>query len=297
MSATAVQTLGSVRNTVGESPVWRADEGALYWVDIPQRRLQRWRDGHVTQWQAEQQLACIAPASQPGSWVAGMETGIFELRPQPDASLLVRPLASIEHAAPNMRCNDGRCDRQGRFWVGTMVQDMALASRAGALYRFDAAGGLVRVLDGLITPNGLAFSPDGRTMYLSDSHPSVQLIWAFDYDIASGTPSRQRVFVDMNQFAGRPDGAAVDAEGCYWICGNDAGVVHRFRPDGTLERSLEVPVRKPAMCAFGGPELKHLFVTSIKPPQPFAGHEGAPDGALCVAPLEVAGLPETPFKL
>ena len=292
-----MQTLGSTRNQVGESPVWRADEQALYWVDIPQRRLQRWQDGRTTEWQAQQMLACIAPASRAGSWVAGMETGIYELRPQSDASLLARPLAHIQHAAGNMRCNDGRCDRQGRFWVGTMVQDMGLASTAGALYRYDMTTGLSQVLDGLITPNGLAFSPDGRTMYLSDSHPSVQRVWAFDYDTRTGTPGNRRVFIDMNQYPGRPDGAAVDAEGCYWICGNDAGMVHRFRPDGSLDRSLEVPVRKPAMCAFGGPDLKHLFITSIKPPQPFAGYEAAPDGALLVTQVEVAGMPETPFRL
>ena len=137
-------------------------------------------------------------------------------------------------------------------------------------------GQLQQVLDDLIVPNGLAFSPDGRTMYLSDSHPGVQKIWAFDYDTDSGTPSRRRLFVDMLEYPGRPDGAAVDAEGCYWICGNDAGLIHRFTPDGRLDRSLAVPVKKPTMCAFGGPRLDTLYVTSIRPggdlaDQPLAG--------------------------
>jgi len=133
------------------------------------------------------------------------------------------------------------------------------------------------MLQGFITPNGLGFSPDGRTMYLSDSHPSVQMIWAFDYDTASATPSNRRVFVDMKALPGRPDGAAVDEDGCYWICANDAGLVHRFTPDGQLDRSLAVPVKKPAMCAFGGAGLDTLFVTSIRPDgidlsdQPLAG--------------------------
>ena len=114
-------------------------------------------------------------------------------------------------------------------------------------------------------------------MYLSDSHPSVQKIWSFDYDTDSGTPSNQHVFVDMTPLPGRPDGAAVDADGCYWICGNDAGLVHRFTPEGKLDRSLAVPVKKPAMCAFGGVNLDTLFVTSIRPGgvdlenQPLAG--------------------------
>jgi sugar lactone lactonase YvrE len=176
-----------------------------------------------------------------------------------------------------MRFNDGRCDRQGRFWAGTMLMDMAAGSRVGRLYRHDkGAEAPTAQLDDLIVPNGLGFSPDGRTMYLSDSHPSVQTIWAFDYDTASGTPTNRRVFVDMKPLPGRPDGAAVDADGCYWICGNDAGLVHRFTPEGRLDRSLEVPVKKPAMCAFGGPKLDTLFVTSIRPggdlsDQPLAG--------------------------
>jgi sugar lactone lactonase YvrE len=123
----------------------------------------------------------------------------------------------------------------------------------------------------------MAFSPDGRTMYLSDSHPSVQKIWAFDYDTSTGTPSHRRLFVDMQSLPGRPDGAAVDVDGCYWICGNDAGLVHRFTPQGKLDQSLSVPVKKPAMCAFGGPALDTLFVTTIRPSgidlsdQPHAG--------------------------
>jgi len=157
-----------------------------------------------------------------------------------------------------------------------MVQDMAQGIAAGRLYSHTAGEGARLLLDDLIVPNGLALSPDGRTLYLSDSHPSRQLIWAFDYDPDSGTPSNRRLFVDMNAHPGRPDGAAVDVDGCYWICGNDAGLIHRFTPDGRLDRSLAVPVKKPAMCAFGGRHLDTLFITSIRPggdltDQPLAG--------------------------
>ncbi|PZQ67970.1 MAG: gluconolactonase, partial [Variovorax paradoxus] len=203
-------------------------------------------------------------------------------------------VAGVTHARTGMRFNDGRCDRQGRFWAGTMLMDMAAAARVGMLYRQDDATTTpTAVLDDLIVPNGLGFSPDGRTMYLSDSHPSVQTIWAFDYDPDSGTPSRRRVFVDMNPLPGRPDGAAVDADGCYWICGNDAGLVHRFTPQGRLDRSVPVPVKKPAMCAFGGPQLDTLFVTSIRPggdlsDQPLAG-------GVFAFRAGTQGLPEPPF--
>jgi sugar lactone lactonase YvrE len=176
-----------------------------------------------------------------------------------------------------MRFNDGRCDRQGRFWAGSMLLDMQQGAHVGALYRHDREGHLHLQQAGMIVPNGLAFSPDGTRMYLSDSHPSVQKIWAFDYDTDTGTPHNPRLFVDMRNYPGRPDGAAIDQDGCYWICGNDAGQIHRFTPDGRLDRSLSVPVKKPAMCAFGGANFDTLYVTSIRPAgldlgdQPLAG--------------------------
>jgi sugar lactone lactonase YvrE len=267
------------RNATGESPVWSVAEQALYWVDIPAQRLHRWRasDGQSHSWQAPEMLACIARHAD-GSWIAGMQSGLFRLNANDDGSLASSRLAPVKHAHPDMRFNDGRCDRQGRFWAGTMFLDMAAGSPVGALYRYSAGqtDPLSAQLSDFIVPNGLGFSPDGRTMYLSDSHPSVQKIWAFDYDTDTGTPHNRRLFVDMNLHLGRPDGAAVDADGCYWICGNDAGLVHRFTPEGRLDRSLAVPVKKPAMCAFGGAGLDTLFVTSIRPggdlsDQPLAG--------------------------
>jgi len=217
---------------------------------------------------------------------------IFQLDAQTDGSLGFKRLAAVSHALPGMRFNDGRCDRQGRFLAGTMLMNMAAGASVGCIYSYQKESELTKLLDGFITPNGMAFSPDGRTLYLSDSHPSVQMIWAFDYDTATGTPSRRRMFVDMNALPGRPDGAAVDEDGGYWICGNDAGLVHRFTPDGKLDRSLAVPVKKPAMCAFGGAGLDTLFVTSIRPEgidlsdQPLAG------GLFALRP-GVRGLPET----
>lgn len=281
------------RNATGESPVWSTTQQALYWVDIPAKRLHRWSpsDGKEQSWQASQMLACIAQAGD-GHWIAAMENGLFAITPHADGSLDSRLLASVTHAQPGMRFNDGRCDRQGRFWAGTMLMDMAAGAPVGAMYRYNAGQTepLTAQLQGFIVPNGLAFSPDGNTLYLSDSHPDVQKIWAFDYDTDSGTPHNRRLFVDMSKHPGRPDGAAVDAEGCYWICGNDAGLIHRFTPEGKLDRSLAVPVKKPAMCAFGGADLDTLFVTSIRPAgdladQPLAG------GVFALRP-GVKGLPE-----
>ena len=284
------------QNATGESPVWSARDQALYWVDIPAGHLHRWsaRDGSTRHWKAPQMLACIA-ADDKGGWVAGMESGLFHLQPGDGENLTATPLVEVAHAQPGMRFNDGRCDRQGRFWAGTMFMDMSAGAVVGAMYRYSAGQQTLEpVLKDFIVPNGLAFSPDGKTMYLSDSHPSVQKIWAFDYDTDSGTPHNRRLFVDMNNYLGRPDGAAIDADGCYWICGNDAGLIHRFTPQGKLDQSLVVPVKKPAMCAFGGPDMDTLFVTSIRPggdlsDQPLAG------GVFALRP-GVKGLEEPVFR-
>ena len=283
------------RHGTGESPVWHVGEQALYWVDIPGKTINRWSpaDGH-RQWATQEMPACIAATAIPGQWIAGMESGVFALQLQDDGQAMATRLVEVAHAAPAMRFNDGRCDRQGRLWAGSMCLDMAAGIRAGAWYRLaQGETALPPQMADFIVPNGLAFSPDGKTMYVSDSHPTVQQVWAFDYDTGSGTPSNRRLFIDMNAFPGRPDGAAMDVDGCYWICGNDAGLVHRFTPDGRLDKSLAVPVKKPAMCAFGGPRLDTLYVTSIRPggdlsDQPLAG------GVFALQP-GTQGLPEPVF--
>ena len=271
---------------VGESPVWDGARHRLWWVDIPGKALWCWNaaNGQARHWPTPEQTGCIALAADSdapphGQWIAAMETGVARLTPQDDGSVGTEWIARVTHPQSGMRFNDGRCDRQGRLRAGTMVADMSLAAPSGSLYALDPNGGVptLRGLEaGYITPNGMAFSPDGRTMYLSDSHPNRQTVWAFDHDTDTGTLHNRRVFIDFKPLPGRPDGAAVDADGCYWICGNDAGLVHRFTPTGRLDRSLRVPVKKPAMCAFGGTGLDTLFVTSIRPggdlaDQPLAG--------------------------
>ena len=298
MSEIQVELVLDARNATGESPVWHAGEQALYWVDIPARNLfrQKFDTYQLLQWQMPEMLGCIALSENGADWIAGAESGMFKLTPTLNGEIGFECLAVVDHGLPGMRFNDGRCDRQGRFLAGTMVMDMAAGASAGCIYSYKTNSGLTKLLNGFITPNGMAFSPDGRTMYLSDSHPSSQLVWAFDYDTERGVPSRRRVFIDMNPLPGRPDGAAIDSDGCYWICGNDAGLVHRFTPEGKLDRSLPVPVKKPAMCAFGGAGLDTMFVTSIRPEgidlsdQPLAG------GVFALYP-GVRGLPEIPFLL
>ncbi|MES3025228.1 MAG: SMP-30/gluconolactonase/LRE family protein [Pseudomonadota bacterium] len=288
-----IERVGAQRCAVGESPMWSAREQAWYWVDIVARTI--WRcdaGGALTQLGTSEMVACLAQHAD-GGLIAGMESGLFGLHFGADGQLAERFLARPPELGAGMRFNDGRCDRQGRFWSGIMVMDMALARADGKLYRYAADSGLsAPVVSGLLVQNGLAFSPDGRTMYLSDSHPNVQQVWAFDYDTDSGVPSGRRPFIDMLVHPGRPDGAAVDVDGCYWICGNDAGCVLRFTPDGRLDRTIGVPMAKPSMCSFGGPNLDTLMVTSIGAGQP-ADDPWA--GATVLLRPGTQGIAETPF--
>jgi sugar lactone lactonase YvrE len=280
---------------VGESPIWSRSEQALYWVDIEGRAVHRVDDGGChEQWAVAERIGCIALHAQ-GGLLAAMESGLFHLKQSANGTLAAKRVLAVDFPLPNMRFNDGRTDRQGRFWVTSMVRDMAAGSSAGALFSYSQGRFQPSAVTGLRTGNGLAFSPDGRVMYLSDSHPAVQQIWAFDLTEA-GKPERQRLFVDMNQHPGRPDGAAVDADGCYWICANDAGLVHRFAPDGRLDRSLSVPAAKPSMCAFGGPRLDRLYVTTIAPAAPVSGYEASLAGAVFVLNPHCTGLADAAYQ-
>lgn len=293
---TAAIAITNVRDHVGESPVWSVSEQALYWVDIENQHIHRldWASRVQHSWALAERVGCIA-LSDRSTVIAAMESGVFEVVLQDAPYARVKCLATVIHPQSGMRFNDGRCDAQGRFWIGTMVRDMSLASAAGGIYCLDAQGLRGPVLSGYVTPNGMAFSPDGTTAYLSDSHPSVQKIWRHTFDCATGRWGAQTPWIDMQPLPGRPDGAAVDSEGCYWICGNDAGQVHRFSPSGILLQSIAVPVSKPAMCAFGGPELRHLFVTSIQPASPAPGFDAALDGAVLVLEPGAQGRPEPLF--
>lgn len=294
MTTDAIEVLCNARCQVGESPLWSPAESALYWVDIEGRAVHRVdAQGLHRQWPTDERIGCIALHAR-GGLLAAMESGLFHLRPHEGGRLDAQMLHGVAFPQPAMRFNDGRTDRQGRFWVTSMVRDMAANKAAGALFVGDARGLAPTGIDGLLTGNGLGFSPDGRVMYLSDSHPTVQKVWAFDLG-EDGVPRRRRLFVDFAPLPGRPDGAAVDAEGGYWICGNDAGLVHRFTPEGRLDRSLAVPAAKPSMCAFGGPGMDRLYVTTIAPATPAPGYDAALAGAVFVLAPGCTGLPEARF--
>lgn len=291
MAQPSIERIDGVHCTTGESPAWDAAARAWYWVDIPARRI--WRldaAGRTRSWQAPEMVACIAPRAR-GGLIAGMETGMFAVDLGDNGNVAVTLLGQPAELGAGMRFNDGRTDRQGRFWSGTMFMDMSAGKDVGQLYRYDANGLSAPVVAGLFTQNGLSWSPDGRTMYLSDSHPNSRLVWAFDYDVATGVPSNRRVFANLAEHVGRPDGAVVDADGCYWTCANDAGCLLRFTPAGQLDRRIDLPFLKPSMCTFGGDDLKTLIVTSIVSGKPEDAQWG---GAVVLLRPGVQGLADAP---
>ncbi len=279
---------------VGESPVWDRQQRALWWVDIESRRIRRWRaaDGALHHWIMPQRVGCIALCAR-GGLIAALEEVIVWVQFDPEGQMRCTDLARIHHPVAGMRFNDGRCDPAGRLWVGTMVMDMPSAQAQGGWYCLDERGLTGPHIRGLYTPNGSGFSPEGNLFYWSDSHPLSQQVWVADFDQQTGTIAHARGFIDMRDWPGRPDGAAVDAEGHYWVCGNDAGVLHRVSPAGLRVDTLRVPFVKPAMCCFGGDDGATLFVTSIVP----ANHDGSDlSGAVVALRPGVQGQPEPLFS-
>jgi sugar lactone lactonase YvrE len=255
----AVECVVDARNTTGESPLWSAREAALYWVDIPDGRIFRWQPatGERQTWQLPAAVGSIGLREQ-GGLVTAMRTGfhLFDLETE-ELTFLCHPEPDI---ATN-RLNDGKVSPEGRFWAGTM-DERPEKEPIGNLYRLDTDHGCARMAGGVKVSNGLAWSPDGRTMYHSDSRSAA--IFRYDYDPEAGSIGQREVFVAMLPEWGRPDGGATDEEGCYWGCGISAGRLNRFSRDGELIEYVELPVTHPTMPCFGGADGRTLYVTSLR---------------------------------
>jgi sugar lactone lactonase YvrE len=256
-----ITCIADLKCAIGEGLFWDDATQALYFVDIPAGRLYRRADGDgaLTSWSFDEPLGCLA-LDRSGRAVLALKSGIARVDLDSGERTAI---SGPEPGRPQNRYNDGAIDRQGRFWIGSMKMDPP-AERSGAFYRLDNVRSVDRVFDGYYTTSGLAFSPNGRTMYLSDSYPDVRTIWAYDYDPADGVPSNKRVFFDTRAVAGRPDGATVDANGCYWMAGVSGWQLVRLTPAGRIDRVVDVPVEKPSRPAFGGPRLDVLYFTSLR---------------------------------
>ena len=286
-SETRVECVADVRAELGEGPVWVAAEQALYWLDINGRRIFRLdAAGKRAEWPTPLRVGSIAPRA--GGFIAGTDRGIALVDLDQDRFEVV---ASPEQHLPHNRFNDGKVDRQGRFWAGTM--DDREKGSAGTLYRIDPDLACSAIDGGYGITNGPAFSPDGRRMYHSDT--LRQVTYAFDLD-AAGEATNRRVFVQFGAGDGHPDGMTVDAEGCLWIALWGGWCVRRFSPDGDLLRTVEMPVEQPSSCAFGGPGLDRLYVTSAtKGLDPAALAMQPNAGGLFMLVPGVRGIPDLPF--
>ena len=265
-----MECIADVRAVLGEGPVWVVREQALYWVDIPERRLFRWSGTEgLRTIEPTAHICSLAPRAVGGFIGAGYD-GFLEIGDGLDPSVLGDP----EPALQNNRFNDGKVDREGRFWAGTM--DHLERAASGSLYRLDPSLQWTCIDAGYRVTNGPAFSLDGRTMYHSDS--ALQTVYAFDL-APDGTAANRRVFARFGEGEGYPDGMTVDAEDCLWIAFWDGWCLRRLSLDGEVLRELPVPVQRPTSCTFGGAGLDCLFITSASrglapgelDSQPFAG--------------------------
>ncbi len=269
------QTLSSSQSELGESPFWHPQERALYWLDIPGRALLRTRGDigrhTVERWPMPTEPGCMAPARR-GGLVIALRDGIYRAREWGGELQL---MVGADHDVRTKRFNDGKCDPLGRFWAGSINEAKDKAS--ARLCCLDARGGrapeLVQMADGVTTANGLAFSPDARTLYWADT-PS-HAVRAWDWDAEGNTMSNERVFQrfapkpagwspEQPGYGGRPDGASVDAQGHYWAAMYEGGQLLRLAPDGTLVEALPLPAQCPTMPCFGGDDLRTLFVTTAR---------------------------------
>ena len=248
-----VQCIADVHAVLGEGPVWVTRESALYWLDIKGRKIFRLdEDGRPTEWPTPRRIGSLAPRKS-GGFIAGTEDGIAIVDPAADRfEIIARP----EKQLPDNRFNDGKVDRRGRFWAGTM--DDSERAATGTLYCITPAG-WAAVDGGYKVTNGPAFSPSGDVMYHSDS--ARQVTYAFDMD-ADGQVTNRRTFLQFGPGDGFPDGMTVDDEGCLWIAFWDGWCVRRFSPAGEWVETVKMPVQRPTSCAFGGPDLDRLYVTS-----------------------------------
>ncbi len=275
---------------LGEGPVWLPSERKLALVDIlaPSIIIADPQDGTFQTHAMPELVSAVVPRRR-GGFLAAMQTG---LKAVDLTTGKVSTIASPEAGKPGNRFNDGKCDRRGRFWVGSLAIDTTPGH--GALHRLDPDGRCVMMDDGFHVSNGLGWSPDDRRFYFTDSRP--RRIYVYDFDLESGAIENRRVFAQLPEGVGVPDGVAVDAEGFVWSAHWDGWCVTRYDPDGKVDRVINLPVPRPTSCAFGGPDLSTLYVTSARirlSAQQLA--EAPMSGSVFALQTGARGLPETPF--
>jgi sugar lactone lactonase YvrE len=291
MSLHEIQVLFDTPMQLGECPLWHPYEAALYWIDIPGLAVHRHEptSGAHYSWPLPSEPGCIAWCAG-GGLIVAMRSGLAWLDTNSGA---LTSLASAPYDVSTMRFNDGRCDAAGRLWAGTLYEprDKTIAP----LYCIER--GVIRDVGNRATvSNGVAFSTDNRTLYHSDT--TAHTINAYDFDVATGAVGKGRIFKQFSkdksqQYGGRPDGAAVDSENAYWCAMYEGGRVLRLSPNGDVLREIMLPVRCPTMVAFGGPDLRTLYITTARHNRPDAELVQYPlSGCVLALRVDVAGRPE-----
>jgi sugar lactone lactonase YvrE len=287
----ALQRVGTQTDILGECPLWDDTAQCLYWVDIRQPAIRRLRHatGEVNTWPMPELVGSIALVDD-GRLLVALPSQIALFDPANGVlSAFVPSLPMPE----GHRFNDGRCDARGRFWVGSMHN--ITRAPEGTLFCLEGAGPLKAVRHGICIPNSLAFSPSGDTLYFADS--LHYRIYAHPYAPESGRMGEAQVFAESAPPA-FPDGSAVDAEGFVWNAEFNGGRLLRYAPDGSIDRVIALPVDRPTCCAFGGPDLDILFITSTSQNMTEAERQAHPmAGALMAIHPGVRGLPEPRFAL
>jgi sugar lactone lactonase YvrE len=278
-------------DALGECCVWCPDTRKVWWLDILRPCVHSYdptNREHRVYPLSGTHCGCLA-LRKSGGLVLALNNGLHAFDPN------TGKLNFLCHAEPEEagnRYNDGRCDRRGRLWIGTMDIDIRRAS--GSFYRIGADRSALRLFDGITVPNSIAFSPDDRTLYFADTPRRV--IWAFDFNLHAGMIGERRVFAETTAQNGLPDGSCVDAEGFLWNAEYGGHRLTRYAPDGRLERTIDLPVTNPTCCCFGGEALDTLYVTSATvAPQPGRATPAAMEGGLLALDVGVRGLPEAAF--
>ena len=255
-----IETVIDAHATNGESPLWVAHERALYWIDVKAPALHRYEPatGATRTWQVTSDLGGFAMLEDGGALVA-LRYGLHRLDLH---SGKLEILAPPPFDPSLFRFNEGACDARGRFWIGIMFdpEEGSPPERPGQLHSFTLDEGLRAEPDAAELHNGMAFSADGSTLFLS--HSNARQIFKFDCEAATGRLCNRRLFATIPEKLGIPDGAAIDSDNAYWCALHGGGKLRRFRADGSVDRDIDMPFSQPTMCAFADDELATLYVTS-----------------------------------
>jgi L-arabinonolactonase len=284
----------SANAILGEGPIWDSHRGVLYWVDIRRPAVFRFDPGRgqTGHWPMPHPIGCVVPMRSSAERLAFADSsgfGILDLN-----SGEITRVSNPESDVPGNRFNDGKVDRAGRFWAGT-IDDKCMRN-SGNLYRLDRDGSVHRMDSGFTCSNGLGWSPDNSTMYFTDS--MARTIWAYEFKLSSGMIRDRRVFASLAVTDGVPDGLTVDSEGYVWSAIWDGWRIIRYAADGSIDREVAMPVQRPSSCMFGGRDLRTLYVTSACVELNWTALKRGPlAGAIFALDCTVPGLPETSFDL